>query len=72
MTAPAPTPGHNQDPGKYRYLIWSVDRLSGAGEMWPEESGRPAIKPSYVDLGSWASDFSLLIGKFSAGSILWH
>ena len=49
---------------------FSVARLSGAGEMQPEESSGPEIKLSYLDLGSWASDFSLLIEKFSAGSVL--
>lgn len=51
---------------------FSVARPSGAGEMWPEESSRSEIKLSYLDLGSWASDFSLLMEKFSAGSVLWH
>ena len=51
---------------------FSVARLSGAGEMQPEESSGAEIKLSYLDLGSWASDFSLLIEKFSAGSVLWH
>lgn len=53
-------------------LDFSVARLSGAGGMGPEESSRPEIKLSYLDLGSWARDFSLLIEKFSAGSVLWH
>ena len=51
---------------------FSVARLSGAGEMQPEKSSGPEIKLSYLDLGSWASDFSLLIEKFSAVSVLWH
>lgn len=28
--------------------------------------------PRSLDLGSWESDFTLLIGKFSARSVLWH